>query len=209
VKVAILGGTGRMGGGIGRQLSRKNQVIIGSRDKVRAEAAAKGIPGATGADYAEAARSCDASIVAVPYSTIGALSPLAEALAEKLVISIVNPLKFEGGMLHYALQKGSAAEELQAILPKSRVATAFNNVPMSMFQAEEPVPMDVLVAADSKGTYEEAAGLVRGIPNLRPLYAGPLSEAQLVERITALVLNLARWNETGSLTTRFASKRDG
>jgi predicted dinucleotide-binding enzyme len=63
------------------------------------------------------------------------------------------------------------------------------------------------VAADSKEVFEETATLVRSIPNLRPLYVGPLSQAHVVERMTALVLNLAKLNGTGSLALRFVSKK--
>ncbi|HEY6283154.1 MAG TPA: hypothetical protein VIW22_04445, partial [Nitrososphaerales archaeon] len=144
---------------------------------------------------------------AIPYSAIGEAAALANELKGKLVISMFNPLKLDGGLLHFALEKGSAAEELAALLPDSRVATAFNNVPSRIFEEEEPVPMDILVSADSKETFDEAASLVRSIPNLRPLHVGPLSQAQMVERMTALLLNLAKLNKTGALAPRFVSRK--
>ncbi len=205
MKVAVIGGTGRMGGAIAKQLARKNQVVIGSRGMERAKEAAKAIEGATGSDYLGAAEECDVAVVAVPYSAMPSLLGLAEALSGKLVISAVNPLKLDEGYLHYGVEGGSAAEEMARMFPKSRVATAFNNVPVSMLRRDAVPPMDILVAASSKEAYAEAAELVRSVENLRPLFAGPLSEAQMVERITALVLNLAKWNETGSLTTKFSS----
>jgi NADPH-dependent F420 reductase len=207
VKVAVIGGTGKMGGAIAKQISKSQEVIIGSRDAARAKNAAEGISGASGADYKSAAERCDVAIVAVPYSGMGVVAELADALANKLVVSAVNPVRLEGGHLHYGLEVGSAAEELAGMLPRSRVATAFNNVPASMMKREEVVPMDILVAAGSKQAYEETASLVRTIKNMRPLYAGPLSEAHVVERITPLVENLAKWNGTGSLTTRFVSQK--
>jgi len=194
-----------MGGVLAKQLSRSNAVVIGSRDPSRANEAAKNIRGATGADYATAARDAEVTVFAVPYSAIGEAARLAKELSGKLVISMISPLKLEGGLFHYPLEKGSAAEELAAFLPGSRVATAFNNVPARMFEKEEPVPTDILVAADSKETFDGTAGLVRSVPNLRPLYVGPLTQAQMVERITALVLNLAKLNGTRALTTRFVS----
>jgi NADPH-dependent F420 reductase len=207
VKVAVLGGTGAMGGAVAKQLSKNNVVIIGSRDPARAEEASKSIKGATGADYAAATREAEAAVFAIPYSAIGEAAALANELRGKLVISMFNPLKLEGGLLHYPLEKGSAAEELASLLPESRVATAFNNVPARIFEEEVPVPMDILVAADTKETFEEAALLVRSVPNLRPLYVGPLSQAQMVERVTGLVLNLAKLNKTGALATRFVSRK--
>jgi len=207
VKVAVLGGTGTMGGAVAKQLSKNNVVVIGSRDLARAEEAAKSINGATGADYATATREAEATVFAIPYSAIGEAAALANELKGKLVISMFNPLILEGGLLQYPLEKGSAAEELASLLPESKVATAFNNVPSRIFEEEEPAPMDILVAADSKETFDEAAALVRSIPNLRPLYVGPLSQARMVERMTALVLNLAKLNKTGALAPRFVSRK--
>lgn len=206
MKVGVLGGTGKMGGAVAGQLSRKHSIIIGSREPARAMEAAAGIPRATGSDYAGAAGQAEAVIIAVPFSAIGEVAALADGLAGKLVVSMVNPLKVVGGLLEFALEKGSAAEKIKEMLPKSRVATAFNNVPRAIFENEPQVAIDILVAADSKATYDEAAALVRDVPGCRPLYAGPLSQAEVVERITPLVLNLARLNGTGALTTRFISR---
>lgn len=208
MKVAVLGGTGKMGRAIAKRLAKANSVVIGSRDVAKAEEAAKGIPGAIGMDYARASEAADVVVVSVPYSAVGSLAPLAKVLAGKLVISVVNPLRFEGGLLYFDMDRGSAAEELAKVLPGSRVATAFNNIPAALLEKDETIQIDVLVAADSKDTFDEVAGLVRTIQNLRPLYAGPLTQAAIVEMITPLVLNLAKLNGTGSLATRFVSRRD-
>ena len=207
MKVAVLGGTGKMGGAVATRLADGNSVIVGSRDPARAAEAAKGIPGATGADYEGASREADVVVVAIPDSAVGSMAPLAEALAGKLVISVVNPLKFDGGLFYTGRQCESAAEELARLLPQSRVATAFNNIPSALLERGGAVSIDVLVAANSKDVYEEAAALVSSIPNLRPLYAGPLNQAGMVESITALVLNLAKLNGTGALATRFVSRK--
>lgn len=207
MKVAVLGGTGKMGRAIAGKLAKNNMVIIGSRDPAKAKEAAKGIPGAVGMDYSGAAKEADIVVVAVPDSATGTLAPLAKELAGKVVVSVVNPLKFESGLLRYGRDEGSAAQELARILPKSMITTAFNNIPAGFLQKDEVIPIDVLVAADSKDAYEKTAGLVKSIANLRPLYAGPLSQAKTVEMITALVLNLASLNGTGSLTTKFVSRK--
>lgn len=208
MKIAILGGTGKMGAGVAKHLSKKNEVIIGSRDRERAALAAREIPGASGAGYLEASRESDAAIFAIPYAAIGVASDLAGALSGKLAISMMNPMKSEGGLLRFALEHGSAAQELAKLLPGSRVATAFNNIP-ALFLNSEVVPrLDVLVAADEEETFKETAAIVSSIENMRPLYLGPLSEAGMVERVTSLVLNLAKLNKTGSLSTRFVSKRE-
>lgn len=208
MKVTVLGGTGKMGSGVAKQLAKRYQVVIGSRDPAKAKRAARGIRGATGADYASAAREADAVVFALPYSALGTASALAKELSGKLVISTVNPLKFENGLAYYSPKESSAAQELAKLIPESRVATAFNNVPAAFLQQEEVAPMDIMIAADSEKTYQEAAKIVGSIPNVRPLYAGPLSQAAMVEGMTAVVLNLASLNKTGVLTTKFASRKD-
>ncbi len=207
MKIAIIGGTGKMGKGLAKHLAKENGVIIGSRDPARAKAAASGIRGATGADYHGAAGAADVVILAIPYSTIGSVEALRSEMEGKLVLSIINPLKSEGGIMAYAAGVESAAEQLARLLPRSRVATAFNNVPASFFAGEVVPPVDILVAANSKETYEEAAKVIKGVKEARPLYAGPLTQARMVEEITALVLNLASLNDTGSLTTRFVTRK--
>jgi 8-hydroxy-5-deazaflavin:NADPH oxidoreductase len=207
LKVAVLGGTGRMGGGVARHLAKKHEVIIGSRDPGRAKRAAEKFEGARGAGYAQAAAESDVVVVAVPYAALGAMAEVAKEVRGKLVISMVNPLKMEKGLLKFSLEEGSAAEELAAMLPGGKVATAFNNLPAGFFDGEEVPAADILVAAQSSEAFEEAAEVVRSIPRLRPLYAGPLSEARTVEMITPLVLNLAKLNQTGALATKFVTKK--
>jgi 8-hydroxy-5-deazaflavin:NADPH oxidoreductase len=206
MKVAVIGGTGKMGGALARHLSKKHQVIIGSRDPRRAREAAKGIPGAAGSDYSGAADECEVAVFAVPFSALDEAVPLADALQGKLVISIINPIEKEGDDLVYPLENGSAAEMLASILSGSEVATAFNNIPERMMEADEHPLADVLVAASSKETYERAAELVSSVPGFRPLYAGGLSNARLVEQLTVLELNMARWNEMKRLAPKFASQ---
>jgi 8-hydroxy-5-deazaflavin:NADPH oxidoreductase len=207
VKVAVIGGTGAMGNALARHLARSYEVIIGSRDASRANAAARGIGGATGSDYKGASRVADVVVFTIPYGAMRVVRDLAGEVSSKLVISAINPMKLEGGLLRYGLKEGSAAEELARVLPRGRVATAFNNVPSGFLKDDVVHPVDILVAADSKETYEEAAKLVSSIREMRPLYVGPLSEARIVEGITPLVLNLSNLNGMKALTTRFVTRK--
>lgn len=204
----MLGGTGRMGLALASQLSKKNDVIIGSRDPSRARRAAGTVPGTSGEDYLGATEKADTAIFSIPYAAIGLASSLAEALSGKLVISVINPIKTRDGIHEYPLPKGSAAEELAGLLPRARVATSFNHVSSLFLEKATRVPMDVLVAADSKQTYESAATIVSSIANMRPLYAGPLNQARTIEMMTPLLVNLSRLNGAGSFTTKFVSTRE-
>ncbi len=208
MKIAVLGGTGKMGKGLAKHLAKKNEVIIGSRDSGRAEAAAMDIPGARGADYSTACREADVVVLAIPYDALPEVHRLAKELIGKLVVSAINPMKMDSGILIPALDAGSAAEELSRLLPQSRIATAFNNVSATFLQREEFPLVDVLIASETRETYEETAVLIRAIKNMRPLYAGPLSQAGTIERMTPMELNLAKLNGTGSLGPRFVSRKD-
>jgi 8-hydroxy-5-deazaflavin:NADPH oxidoreductase len=207
MKVAIIGGTGTMGRELARKLSKNYEVVIGSRDSARAKATAMEVAGAIGTDYHGAAEASDVVIFAIPYEAIRSVAPLAPDVSGKLVISMINPMRMEGELFVYDGGAASAAEELAHALPGSKVATAFNNVPPRFFEMETVPPVDVLVAADSKETFEEAAKLVRSIREMRPMHAGPLSHAKVVESITPLVLNLSRLNGTGALATRFVTRK--
>ncbi len=205
MKIAVFGGTGSMGHSLSVHLARRNEVIVASRDAARATVAARGVKGANGSGYREAGERCEAAIVAIPFGAISLLSPLRGTLAGKLVLSAVNPMKVVRGAFAYGLESGSAAESLASLLPESRLATAFNNIPASCIGRARTRPLDVLVAADERETFNAAAGVVLSIPGLRPRYAGPLSEAGTVERITPLILNLAADSGEENLAPMFVS----
>jgi hypothetical protein len=194
-----------MGSVLARQLSKRNEVRIGSRSLDRAIAAAAKIRGTKGGVDRDVAAWCDTAVLSVPFYAIGILIGFTRPLSGKLVISAVNPIVREGDLFQYALADRSAAELVASALPLSRVATAFNNVPAAFLRKSTGQRLDILVAADSKRTYEEAAVLVRSIPGLRPLYVGPLSQAQSVERLTVMVLNAAKLGGRSDILVRFVS----
>jgi NADPH-dependent F420 reductase len=200
-RIGIVGGTGDLGRGLAVRLSKRHDVVIGSRDATRATEAASEIAAASGgrvsgASNEEVVRVCGLAILAVP-DLPGAeyLRTLQGPLAGKLVVSPIVPMKFENGVFSYTRDGGSAAEEVAAVLAQSRVAAAFHTVPARrMAQPDERLDCDVLVAADGKETYAETAELISTIEGLRPLRAGNLHAARYVERLTPLLLNIGRMN---------------
>jgi NADPH-dependent F420 reductase len=204
MKVAILGGTGKMGRGLALVLSKRHEVYIGSRDSAKAAAAAKSV-GVRGEGSSLAAELCDAAILTIPYAGIASLPSLAQLLAGKLVISTIVPMSVENRSFYYDETKVSAAEQVSKALERSRVAAALHTIPARLFTRPEQLDADVPVAADGKKTYDEVAEIVKGIGNLRPLYAGPLSLASSIERLTPLLLNLAALNDMGPSSVKFLS----
>jgi len=210
MRLAIIGGTGSLGLGLGLRLSRRHEILIGSRDAQRGKDAAKKLSALTGRPVdggaaGEIAEQCETAILAMPYDpSQRLLSSLRGALAGKLVISPIVPMKVRESLFVYSLEAGSAAEEAASVLRESRVAAAIHTVPAPLLlKVDVPLDMDVLVAADTKRAYEEAAMLIRDLGAIRPLYAGPLSQARLLEGLVPLLLNLARLNGLRNLSVKF------
>jgi len=208
-KVAVIGGTGDLGFGLAVRLAKAYAVAIGSRDLSRAvDAAAKASALARVRVEAktneEAARDCDIAILAVPdLPATGILSSLAQGLGEKLVISPIVPMLVKDGVFSLSLSGESAAERVARALPTARVAGAFHTVPATrLAQLGEELAYDVLVTADSRAVYDEAARVVSSVGKLRPFYAGPLTVSRLVEGITPALLNVSKLNKLKSPSIR-------
>lgn len=202
MKIAIVGGTGKLGTGLAAQLSKKHEVYIGSRDEAKAEAAAKSA-GVKGGESHAVAGICEAAILTIPYEAVGPLVSFERELAGKLVISPVVPMRREGGTFYYIEGQDSAAQQVASALRRSRVAGALHTLPARFLKHPEMLDADVPVAADDKKTYAETAEIVRSIGGLRPLYCGPLSSASSIERLTPLLLNLASLNSLKTPSVKF------
>jgi NADPH-dependent F420 reductase len=216
-RLAIIGGTGALGFGLALRLAGAYEVTIGSRDGDRAAQAAEKattlakVP-VEGRTNEEAASACEIAILAVrdlPRSGPLFSSSLLEALAGKLVISPIVPMTVEDGVFSLSLSPpsdGSAAELVARALPTSRVAGAFHTVPASKLAkiGEEELAYDVLVTADSRAVYEEAAKVVMSVGRLKPYYAGPLRVTRLVEGMTPALLNVGKLNKIRSPSIRLA-----
>ncbi len=196
--VSVLGGTGEQGRGLARRLALAGvQVVLGSRDAQRAAAAAADLPGGVrGVANAEAARTGDVVIVAVPWEGHRALlADLADELSGKVVIDCVNPLGFDKqGAFALEVEEGSAAQQAAAVLPGSRVVAAFHHVSAVLLldEAVERVDTDVLVLGDDREATDLVQELVGRIAGMRGVYAGRLRNAHQVEALTANLISVNR-----------------
>jgi len=200
--VGILGGTGPAGRGLAVRLSAAGLAVgMGSRDadraaQVAAEAAkpwADRITGSiTGVDNAGAA-AADLVVVATPWDSAAAtVRQLAEPLAGKVVVSMVNALLKDGReMLPLVPPRGSMAAAIAAALPESKVTATFHHLPASeMENLDSGLLADVLVCGDDAGAREATLELVHRIDGLRPLDAGSLSQAAAIEAFTAVCITV-------------------
>jgi NADPH-dependent F420 reductase len=198
--IAIIGGTGKEGRGLGARWSRAGiRIILGSRDGARAAEAAKALSGLSGGKVdgdqnAPAAARADIAVLTTPFDGLDeALPPCAEALAGKLVVSAVNPLVFGPGGVHAITPpEGSAAEHAAALLPASRVGAAFHNVSAPLLlDLEHQLDEDVPVAADGDEDRQTIAELCT-LLGVRGVGVGPLSLARYLEGFTAVLLSVNR-----------------
>ncbi len=196
--VGILGGTGPAGRGLALRLAAAGiAVVIGSRDEGRAQEVAAQLagPGPLSGAANRVAASADAVVVATPWEAAAQTAgELADVLAGKLVISMVNALVRVGREFQAVVPvRGSMAATLQAVLARSRVTAAFHHLPAGdLADLARPLDADVLVCADDPAAGEETVALVEAIAGLRGVLCGSLASANAVEALTAVLLNVNR-----------------
>jgi NADPH-dependent F420 reductase len=196
--LGVLGGTGDQGRGLGLRFAAAGlNVILGSRDRARADAAVEGITGAVrGADNVTCAREASVVVIAVPWAGHAALlEGLPDELAGKTVIDCVNPLGFDQqGAFALPVPEGSACEQAASLLPASTVVGAFHH--LSAVQLLDPgrekVDGDVLVVGDDRAATDLVQSLAGLIPGMRGVYAGRLRNARQIEALTANLISVNR-----------------
>jgi NADPH-dependent F420 reductase len=194
----ILGGTGKEGSGLALRLAKAGHaVVIGSRDGERArlkaaELARAGFGPLEGGTNREAAERGDVVIVAVPFAGHRALlEELRDALSQKIVVDTVVPLDFKARHPYAPPAEGSAAEEAQAVLgPGAKVVAALHQIAAhELATLDHAIEADGLFAGDDAGAKERVADLIR-LLGVRPVDAGPLKNAPILESITPLLIEI-------------------
>lgn len=200
MRIAIFGGTGPLGRGLAINFAAAgHEIVVGSRSQERADAAAADLAEAlpegtfTPRENVEAAQLGEMAVVSIPWEGVDAtIPPMAGALAGKVVVSVVNALKFgkSGAIAERDLAAGSCAHRIQELAPEAKVVVAYNNLPAAGLQARHHLDADVLVCGKSKAAREEVIELTSSIPGTRALDAGPLANALIIEGMTAIIINL-------------------
>jgi hypothetical protein len=204
ITIAIVGGTGDQGQGLGNRLvANGHRVIIGSRDPSKAAAVAAMMGHAvSGASNHDAVLAADLVIVAVPWQAHeSTLRDLQRSLAGRIVVDCVNPLGFdERGPFALSVPSGSATEQAAELLPDSTVVGAFHHVSAVVLldEAVESVDTDVMVVGDDRPAVDLVIGLANQIPGMRGVYAGRLRNAHQVEALTANLIAANRRYKTHS-----------
>ncbi|MEZ0285811.1 MAG: NADPH-dependent F420 reductase [Thermoleophilia bacterium] len=202
MKIAIFGCTGDLGLGLAINFAAAgHEIVVGSRSQERADQAAAGLAEKlpegtfTPRENVAAAEEGELAVVSIPWEGVEAtIPPMADALAGKVVISVVNALRFgkSGAIAEQDLPDGSAGARIQSLAPEAKVVVAYNNLPAAGLQARHHLGADVLVCGKSREAREAVIDLTAAIPGTRALDAGPLANALILEGMTAIIINLNR-----------------
>jgi NADPH-dependent F420 reductase len=157
-----------------------------------------------GANDADTAVTGDVVVLAVPYPAVSSIiAQRGDQLAGKIVVDITNPLNFETFDSLVVPADSSAAAEIAAALPSSRVLKAFNTTFAGTLAAGTvgPLTTTVLIAGDDADAKSTLAGVVTS-GGLDAIDAGSLKRARELEAVGFLQLTLAA-NEKVSWTGGF------
>lgn len=191
-RLAVLGGTGTLGFGLAiRFCAAGYDVVIGSRDAARATAIAERLKlyHATGAANADAARSADIVVLAIPHEGHAEfVRSLAGVLLGKIVVDATVPMGPD--QTYTPPPAGSAAAETQALVPAARVVVAFHTLSGRLCaDLERPLDQDVLVCSGDPEARARVIDLVNSI-GARGVDAGGLAYASTIEALAVLVISL-------------------
>jgi len=215
VRIGIVGGTGDIGEGMAMRLSPIFDVVVGSREQDKAEATCtmsrellkkrgkecslKGVGNQAAIDEA------DIVIIAIPYKHLTGTLETLHGFENKIVISPVNPMEKQDHFCFVPPAEGSAALLIRKLLPKeARICSAFNTIAANKWKAlDEELNYSVPVCGDDAEAKQEVMAIVNKISHLRAFDAGPLSVSCMVESLTPLLLNIARYNKMKDVGIQF------
>jgi NADPH-dependent F420 reductase len=129
--------------------------------------------------------------LAVPYQAQEAtLAAVKDALAGKLLITVVVPLQRPKSHVWHP-PSGSAAEEARALVGDDvRIVAAFQNISAELLpDPEHEVDCDVLICGDHKEDKAVARALAADA-GMRGIDAGPLQNAGVVEGLSAVLIGI-------------------
>ena len=197
MKIAILGGTGNEGFGLGfRWAVAGHEIIIGSRSAEKGGRAAaemlQRLPAGkiSGTDNLEAAKAAELVALAVPYGAqMGTLETVKEALIGKLLVTVVAPTGEKATRVQRLPSGLSAAEEAQQqVGDQVRVVAAFQNVGAHhLLDLNYQMECDVLVCGEKKADKDVVMQLCADA-GMRGVNAGSLQNASVPEGLTSLLI---------------------
>lgn len=216
MKIAILGGTGSIGGGLAYRWAENHEIFVGSRDAEKAEKAAyeyacllsdRGIScNIFGLDNKTATARAEVVVISIPHAfVVPFLGSLYPSFKDQTVISLVVPIKKNTWYEYTPPRQGSAALEIRDLLPPGvTVVSAYHNIPArKLCNLDIILEGDVVVCGDVDNAKRIVMDLTREIRNLRPLDGGPLTSSSMIESLTPFLMNLGIRNNLSDLSVKF------
>lgn len=195
--VAILGASGNMGSALAKKLAAGNyRLLLHGKDHERISRLAKEIMNTEDSSDVEtmncnydASWEADIIILAVPFKAeMETVDKIREVANRKIVVSISNPLNENFDEL-VTSPESSAAEELQKLLPHSKVVKAFNTTFAASFS--NPLingkQLDAFIAGNDEEAVQTVADIVRTV-GFNPVFAGDLTMSRVLERMQLLLI---------------------
>lgn len=220
MKIALLGGTGDLGTGLAIRWGRYHEVIVGSRFEEKAKADAEEYALKAASSYLEevkgkiigmknedAVKYADVIVICIPANyvsdTLNSLKSYFDS--KKLVISPVVPLRKINMHFIYdpsIVMKGfsSATEAIANILKAENIVSALHSIPAKkLADPYSRLNYDVPFCASNDYSKDLFLQLAKDLsPHLNCLYVGGINLANLIESITATILNISintrKWN---------------
>lgn len=215
MKIAILGGTGKIGEGLASRWAPAHDIYIGSRDVEKAKNAAcayscqltdHGLEcQIDGTSNKEAVENADVTVLSVPYEAVLSLIEcLRPVLKNQIIISMVVPMKKNGWFEYTPPEEGCAALRIQNLLPGAKVVSAYHNLSYrKLCKLDLEIDADVVICSDHDDAKKVVVDLTREIRNIRPLDGGPLKESLMIESLTPFLINTSKRNGLSDLGVKF------
>lgn len=208
MQIALLGGSGDIGEGIGLRIARdtNHEVIIGSRRTKKAEDAATDYrdtlspntdsPRIVGKSNDAAANDGDVVIICVPPKyVLDTVQAVRSNLEDNTIVvsPCVRMSRNETGFHHQPSDVGSVAEEIADILPDHvPVVGAFQNLAAgALTDLTRDLDLDVVVTGNDDEPKQRVRNLIEEIKGLRTCDAGALANSMEVESLTPHLINLS------------------
>lgn len=197
--LAVLGGTGDLGGGLACRWARAGYTtIVGSRTEDKAVRVAselsQSLPEGVsllGLDNLAAANRAEIAVLTVPFAhQRSTLEGVREALLGKILVDCTVPLQPpKVGRVQLPPEGCAALIAQQTLGDGVRVVSAFQNVGAAHLRHEEPIDCDVLVAGDDVEARAQVVALVEAA-GLRGFHVGPLCNAAASEALTSVLIQI-------------------
>lgn len=210
MRIGIIGGTGKEGGGLAVRWARAGHtIVLGSRDAARGRDTARTLSATglavSGGSNPDACDGADLVVLSVPYSAHAAtLESVRARLSGTVVLDITVPLvPPQVRRVHLPPGRAAALEAASILGRGARVVSALHHVSsVHLSEPDHAIDCDVLVCSDDADAKRIVVGLLADI-GLKGLDAGPLENSIALEALVPVLLHLNKVYKSSGAGIRF------